>query len=291
MSTPVAPTWLMLTALASCVMACLGTIWIFYDSAKRADPATVTKTLAVMVSVLALAGAVSPVPGLGRQLGSDIVRMLAYIGIAAGVAALVTVIAYAVGREPVLVTCPQCYQANDPSWTQCPYCGYPEIEAHPEPEGSDDHPQARQTSPAEASPSPSEGSTIIKPPPGRFPDHIAWLTALNGPHAGRDLRLADENRIGRDQDREIVLTGAGVSRRHARLWLEHGAFVIQDMASENGTWVNGRKIEKKTTLHDKDRLTIGDAEFVFVDVGSRRDTGGESMTGGSDLTRAGEDEA
>ncbi len=267
MPIPTTPTGLVLATVASCVAACLGTIWIFYDSGKRDDQATVTKTLSVMVSVLALAGAFVLVPAFGRSLGPAIVNMLAQLGVVAGVVALITVAAYAMRRSPSQVTCPSCFKPNDPSWTRCPYCGYPDQMADGEAEGNsaETRPAAQpETSPLQSSPS---SDTIIDPPSGHFPDRIAWLTALTGPQVGRDFRLASENRIGRDHDREIVLTEANVSGRHAKLWLEGGAFVIQDMASRNGTWVNGTKIEKKWVLGDKDRLRIGSTEFVFVDVG------------------------
>jgi pSer/pThr/pTyr-binding forkhead associated (FHA) protein len=49
-------------------------------------------------------------------------------------------------------------------------------------------------------------------------------------------------RIGRDPDNELVLRDPRVSRHHARIVFERGFFVIYDLASANGTVVNGRKI-------------------------------------------------
>lgn len=49
-------------------------------------------------------------------------------------------------------------------------------------------------------------------------------------------------RIGRDPDNEIVLRDPRVSRHHARIIFERGFFVVYDLASANGTTVNGKRI-------------------------------------------------
>ncbi len=49
-------------------------------------------------------------------------------------------------------------------------------------------------------------------------------------------------RIGRDPDNEIVLRDPRVSRHHARIIFERGFFVLYDLASANGTVVNGKRI-------------------------------------------------
>lgn len=53
-------------------------------------------------------------------------------------------------------------------------------------------------------------------------------------------------RIGRGRDNDIVLPDAekGVSRVHAELRLENGRHVIVDLQSQNGTWVNGRRVDR-----------------------------------------------
>lgn len=58
----------------------------------------------------------------------------------------------------------------------------------------------------------------------------------------RDARL----QIGRGRENGLVLPGAekGVSRTHAELRLENGRYVIVDLQSQNGTWVNGRRVDR-----------------------------------------------
>jgi pSer/pThr/pTyr-binding forkhead associated (FHA) protein len=39
--------------------------------------------------------------------------------------------------------------------------------------------------------------------------------------------------------------------------------MIQDLHSQNGTYINGERITESASLNDGDRVTLGDAEFVF----------------------------
>ena len=50
--------------------------------------------------------------------------------------------------------------------------------------------------------------------------------------------------VGRDRSCTIVLTHPAVSRRHARLVVENGQVVLEDLKSANGTFVNNSKVEK-----------------------------------------------
>jgi len=58
----------------------------------------------------------------------------------------------------------------------------------------------------------------------------------------REARL----QIGRGRENGLVLPGPekGVSRTHAELRLENGRYVIVDLQSQNGTWVNGRRVDR-----------------------------------------------
>ncbi len=54
-------------------------------------------------------------------------------------------------------------------------------------------------------------------------------------------------RIGRSTDNDVVLpdAGKGVSRAHAELRFEHGRYILVDLQSQNGTWVNGTRIQRE----------------------------------------------
>ena len=73
----------------------------------------------------------------------------------------------------------------------------------------------------------------------------------------------EELLIGRNPTCDVVLSGAAVSRHHARLKFRDGAWVIQDLGSTNGTIVNGIEVGR-CRLWPGDRLMIGD-EHLLVD--------------------------
>src|SRR5258706_14800150 len=49
--------------------------------------------------------------------------------------------------------------------------------------------------------------------------------------------------IGRDEGAAIRIDGPGVSRQHAELYRQGPLYVVRDLGSTNGTWLNGRRIE------------------------------------------------
>jgi hypothetical protein len=68
--------------------------------------------------------------------------------------------------------------------------------------------------------------------------------------------------FGRLDECTITLGDPNASRRHAEIRPQHNAFVIKDLASTNGTLVNGVPITEHR-LGDGDRVRIGNTEFVF----------------------------
>lgn len=69
--------------------------------------------------------------------------------------------------------------------------------------------------------------------------------------------------LGREQDNDIVLEGPRVSRYHARLDWTGSLYVLEDLGSKNGTWVNDRRLEGPTPLNDGDMIRFGDLPFAF----------------------------
>lgn len=69
-----------------------------------------------------------------------------------------------------------------------------------------------------------------------------------------------EARVGRDPSADIVLTDPRVSRRHARVWLDAGLLMIEDLGSTGGTAVNGRPVARPVPLAEGDTLTMGGTE-------------------------------
>jgi pilus assembly protein CpaF len=68
----------------------------------------------------------------------------------------------------------------------------------------------------------------------------------------------EEISIGRVQGNDIALPKGNVSKRHARIVQRDNGFVIVDLRSTNGTYVNGRKISAPTIVNLEDKVYIGD---------------------------------
>src|SRR5512143_1042359 len=70
---------------------------------------------------------------------------------------------------------------------------------------------------------------------------------------------------GRVQGNDIILPKGNVSKRHSRIVLKDGKFIIVDLKSTNGTYVNGRKITSPLVLKDTDKIYIGDFILTVED--------------------------
>ena len=66
-----------------------------------------------------------------------------------------------------------------------------------------------------------------------------------------------ENVLGRVEDGVVWLESPSVSRRHARILIEKGEVVLEDLASKNGTFVRGERISVPTRLADGDVFRLG----------------------------------
>jgi pSer/pThr/pTyr-binding forkhead associated (FHA) protein len=71
--------------------------------------------------------------------------------------------------------------------------------------------------------------------------------------------------IGRDGSNDIVIDHPLASRRHARLERDDNGFMVRDLDSTNGTYVNGDRIEGARALHNQDRIWVADTEIIFND--------------------------
>src|SRR5579862_575101 len=68
----------------------------------------------------------------------------------------------------------------------------------------------------------------------------------------------NEINVGRVQGNDLMLPKGNVSKRHARLLYRDGRFIVTDLKSTNGTYVNGRKIAQATIVREGDKIYIGD---------------------------------
>jgi DNA-binding winged helix-turn-helix (wHTH) protein len=63
--------------------------------------------------------------------------------------------------------------------------------------------------------------------------------------------------VGRDDSADIVLQETTVSRRHARIVVNGALAVVEDLGSQNGTWVNDQRVSGPTALSDGDDVRFG----------------------------------
>ena len=72
-----------------------------------------------------------------------------------------------------------------------------------------------------------------------------------------------ENFLGREGRPTITVTGATVSRRHARIIVSDEEATVEDLGSKNGTYLGGERLSSPAQIHDGDRLLIGAVPLVF----------------------------
>ena len=90
-----------------------------------------------------------------------------------------------------------------------------------------------------------------RPRPGRA---IAYRLVLDD----REVTLhAGENVLGRVEDGVVWMESPTVSRRHARIVVDGGRVVLEDLASKNGTFLRGERISAPTPLVDGDVFRVG----------------------------------
>ena len=81
----------------------------------------------------------------------------------------------------------------------------------------------------------------------------------SGPTVGKVYPLeAQEIFIGRDSANLVAINDAEVSRKHARMELRGSAYVIQDLGSTNGTFVNGQRVGGTQVLNPGDSVSFGE---------------------------------
>jgi hypothetical protein len=84
---------------------------------------------------------------------------------------------------------------------------------------------------------------------------------------GKRHELSKEGAVlGRSREADITLEDPNVSRRHAEIRPEKGAWWIVDLGSTNGVEVNGEKVDR-IQLNNEDRVIIGRSELVFEQPG------------------------
>jgi hypothetical protein len=137
-----------------------------------------------------------------------------------------------------MMNCPACGQVMLTGTRFCGHCGA-EVNA------GEDHSSA------------PEPRTILDADP------LPYLLISSGPGRGQAFELHGEVYLGRSRANAIAVFDAKVSRTHAKLEPVRDTYILSDLGSANGTFVNGVRISQPVRLRDGDLLQVGDTQLVF----------------------------
>ncbi len=91
----------------------------------------------------------------------------------------------------------------------------------------------------------------------------------NAPEERREILIGtDEFLIGRGLDCDLRLNESAVSRHHCLLRRDGNDYLLLDLGSSNGTYLNGQRLISQASLHTGDRISIGDFHFQ-IDLADR----------------------
>ncbi|MFQ5843133.1 MAG: FHA domain-containing protein [Thermodesulfobacteriota bacterium] len=159
--------------------------------------------------------------------------------------------------------CPDCGRPVRPVWRECTCASEPSIFFSQEPEGEQEVGTPAETKPFsydDAQPFSGEpmGTEVMLPS-----ITSAWLLIEEQgmPERSYEIRGTAVS-IGSSDDNDIVLTDKAVSRHHAKIRMEGKKHFIYDLASTNGTRVNGRKVTKKW-IKEGDSIQVGHIKMTF----------------------------
>ncbi len=88
------------------------------------------------------------------------------------------------------------------------------------------------------------------------------LVVVAGVDAGKRFPLKPSNRLGRADDNEIVLHDNRVSRYHAVITHTGAGYIVTDLGSANGTWINGLRIAQPAQLRPGDEIMLGANQLI-----------------------------
>jgi signal transduction histidine kinase len=112
---------------------------------------------------------------------------------------------------------------------------------------------------------------------------VLTLLVLQGPDKGRRYELPDAPALLGRESRQLHLSDNTVSRRHAELHPAEGEWILKDLGSSNGTYVNGQRVVNTYALKLGDQIRVGNTLLVFgAQPGIMRAAGGNVSLAGDD---------
>ena len=168
--------------------------------------------------------------------------------------------------------CTQCGQQNPEDSRFCARCGAPMGSGSGGPSAGDRGVETTSTISLSALEGALEEGAAPAPEPAAedhgplegLPPGSALLVVKRGPNAGsRFLLDAEVTTAGRHPESDIFLDDVTVSRRHAEFVREGDGFVVRDVGSLNGTYLNRGRIDA-AALAGGDEVQIGKYRLVFL---------------------------
>jgi pSer/pThr/pTyr-binding forkhead associated (FHA) protein len=163
-----------------------------------------------------------------------------------------------VDDRPVSVLfCNQCGHRNPPESNFCSSCGAP-LDVH-----RDDRTITfRAVDPLQDAPGPDDDIIVNL---ADLPPDASVLLVRSGPQAGMRMRLNDGvTSLGRHPDSDIYLDDITVSRRHAEVERRNGNYLVRDVSSLNGTYLNQKRVDADMGLANGDEVQVGKFKLVFL---------------------------
>jgi pSer/pThr/pTyr-binding forkhead associated (FHA) protein len=84
--------------------------------------------------------------------------------------------------------------------------------------------------------------------------------------------------VGRDKEADVIIHDSTLSRRHFVIVRKAGIYILQDLNSQNGTWVDGQRAQA-TQLHHHDCILAGRTLFLFSEHPQPVAVGGQPPSG------------
>lgn len=109
-----------------------------------------------------------------------------------------------------------------------------------------------------------DGTVIDRPQTGL----LGWLVVKSGGRYGHMYKIKPGALIGRDARKaDMLMDDEKISSLHAKFMIKEGRFVLYDLGSSNGTFVNGQEITAATPVKENDEIKLGNLIFVLKTLG------------------------
>jgi hypothetical protein len=147
------------------------------------------------------------------------------------------------------------------------YAGAGGFAGYPDTMPVDDYPVAPPPKAPPAEYPPIRQPVYHAPPKPQKPKTQAWLV---DDYSGQTYQLSrGTTTIGRTADNDVCFSDSKVSKHHAKIIEERGHFRLVDLASTNGTYVNGKSVRQPVLIYPDDTIRFGD-RFKVRFVGMKR---------------------